>query len=222
MDSWTKVHLQLFLLGWRVGIEVVALMSEGVTTHLVSTGCHMSSLWARSEAWDSKCLHFGLFGLSSPLNLIELQNLSGWDRLPLDTWASIHVDLKASLHVPLDFLALPAVNESLTHLKAYDFVAELHQVVEYLDIFLFVEAIEEVTLYNIHCGMPLLLLSHELLSLNHLSHHIRLASYSLRLLLASFTKSGLLEAMHIPPVWVLSIALDHVRLLQSVWNWESG
>ena len=64
--------------------------------------------------------------------------------------------------MPFGPLTEPTVLQTLTHLKADDFVTELHQIVENSQVWLLQFAVKQMALHDVSRRMPLLLLPQQL------------------------------------------------------------
>ena len=84
--------------------------------------CHR----ARPETTNCEGLHFSFLLKLLFLGLRDSKSLLNIDRLALQARTAIYVQPKPALDVPLNFLALPALEEPAAHLEADDFVIRLH------------------------------------------------------------------------------------------------
>ena len=95
---------------------------------------HECSLRARYTKGDTKCLALDFICLPFLLYWIQLLDLINCNRSALNARTPIHIHSQTSLYVPLYFLTMPAIHQSLYHFEAYNLMTNLHKIIEHCHI----------------------------------------------------------------------------------------
>jgi hypothetical protein len=148
--------LELLLLRNSVLLVEMNFLSVLFSIHGSPATHHVGGLGTWLKTRDSESHRSRLFYEIFFLDNRHLADLRDYDRSALKARASVKIQLNASFYVPFNSLTQPALNKAVTHLKAYNIMLRLHQVVENRALFIFVFVVKHMALHNVLGCVPLL------------------------------------------------------------------
>lgn len=148
--------LELLLLRNSVLLVEMNFLSVLFSIHSSPATHHVGGLGTWLKTRDSESHRSRLFYEIFFLDNRHLADLRDYDRSALKARASVKIQLNASFYVPFNSLTQPALNKAVTHLKAYNIMLRLHQVVENRALFIFVFVVKHMALHNVLGCVPLL------------------------------------------------------------------